>query len=1376
MTATATPPAAAPPIPAPPRAGDKPYKGPEPYCSEDAHLFYGRDAAADQVIAKILASRFMLLHAPSGAGKTSLLNARVLTGLESRGWMPVRVTPQHDPSAAIRSEIFRQILPPPVAEAKAVLRAVDALAEPGEPIGIGDLLDRYDQLAPRDERRRRLVAPVGDGLLGAVQPSQTGRDSFPFFCRLLRSSITEETFDEHLGALSEDSFRSVIDLHAADLVAELSSTRFERSYASLVKTLAAPASGLREFFERWWSVWGSRHNRYAIVLVFDQFEEVFTRFADPGPVPAQAAKRVLDWRVREAFFGELRELYERGTPAARESGAAPAQPLAIRYVISLRDEYVAQLDPIRCFVWDLDASAYHLGLLTVDEATNAIEMPARNFGYTYADACFKDIVEKLAKEERFVEPAHVQIVCEKLWATLGRELAARPAPIGGDGDALPEIDYETYAALNGARGILRRFILEVLERFGDDRVEVLEMLEALITPSGTRNIVERSYLVQRPLRDPDHRERLLGQLEKQSIVRAQWRLGSQFVEITHEFLIEPVLRAIREELYGAPDNARFVAARRILERLTMSSVFRTDERMLLNPRELETLLENAARIRWDALSAEVMLRSVTVNADAGDADAAARVQGCATRYELARATELLSSEERAAAVARGTPAVAAPNAGPSDTEEEQRPPTSERHVAAVIGDYLKSGSAKLRGNALRALAAYGGAEAVARLVHVALGDDEELKWIARAELLKLEGDPQHVAIAALKRAMDDPATRRPAYKLLGELHARGADVVLPRRSLRERLALVLQPIGDGVPRWRSREAWRPLQPGLASGAVGLVIGLVLLFILHPDGHRPWIDGALSLMVSGLLLGSSLLVLAATRRSDPIQLHVDQRAASATEITRAAAGAAGVALLIAVVFGLQGVAAGTTAFRGTLVVWLAALIVATVAAVRAGTLVAYEAFSAEVNRNWLGQWITGTLAGLATIALGCTVIAVLAPDASRAGDDALLLLKVAIYLVPACFALAGAFAARETAAPPRRPIFGRAARRVSVAIIAGVLVLMMVTLVRGRRQFDAQGMAGGGDGFPSVGKGTYSQVIDALPARVVFTVDTLTPDSTIAVFGGVPGRAWYPGELELELWDVSGRNARRVDYSARPPEFDVPLKRQPYRVDIRAYGEVPPPFEAAARALLIRLAPPDRLRSRMLGIGVKPVQPFLLRLELASKINARRDSAAHARSVADSAIEPAGTPAGARFASVALANILDAWRADSIFAVTASDLNDVCWAAALNGLERQALPICERAVVLDSLGAAQPDSIDRRIGDSRGLALALLGERDRAIRDFEAYMVWARRQPDSAFTRPERGVRRRWIEQLRLGRGLNPDSVRAQLRAADSAVAERRARR
>jgi hypothetical protein len=138
----------------------KPYKGPESYQVEDAEVFFGRDGEANQVIAKILSSRFTLVHAQSGAGKTSLINARIIPGLEAKGWNTVRILPQNDPVASIRETTLRHVLPPPTAELEAFRRAKDVLVAPGENSTLNELLDRYDRLEIRDTRRRLLVMPV----------------------------------------------------------------------------------------------------------------------------------------------------------------------------------------------------------------------------------------------------------------------------------------------------------------------------------------------------------------------------------------------------------------------------------------------------------------------------------------------------------------------------------------------------------------------------------------------------------------------------------------------------------------------------------------------------------------------------------------------------------------------------------------------------------------------------------------------------------------------------------------------------------------------------------------------------------------------------------------------------------------------------------------------------------------------------------------------------------------------------------------------------------------------------------------------------------------------------------------------------------------
>src|SRR5689334_13147596 len=52
-----------------------PYPGLRPYARDEKDWFYGRQEDARVIGDKILAARLTLLYAPSGAGKSSVLNA-----------------------------------------------------------------------------------------------------------------------------------------------------------------------------------------------------------------------------------------------------------------------------------------------------------------------------------------------------------------------------------------------------------------------------------------------------------------------------------------------------------------------------------------------------------------------------------------------------------------------------------------------------------------------------------------------------------------------------------------------------------------------------------------------------------------------------------------------------------------------------------------------------------------------------------------------------------------------------------------------------------------------------------------------------------------------------------------------------------------------------------------------------------------------------------------------------------------------------------------------------------------------------------------------------------------------------------------------------
>jgi WD40 repeat protein len=82
---------------------DSPYKGLLPYGLNDAEIFYGRSKAKRDLLACIKRSSLTVLHAESGAGKSSLLQAGIAVELISNDHLAVYLRPYHaDPVEFIK--------------------------------------------------------------------------------------------------------------------------------------------------------------------------------------------------------------------------------------------------------------------------------------------------------------------------------------------------------------------------------------------------------------------------------------------------------------------------------------------------------------------------------------------------------------------------------------------------------------------------------------------------------------------------------------------------------------------------------------------------------------------------------------------------------------------------------------------------------------------------------------------------------------------------------------------------------------------------------------------------------------------------------------------------------------------------------------------------------------------------------------------------------------------------------------------------------------------------------------------------------------------------------------------------------------------------
>ena len=108
------------------------------------------------------------------------------------------------------------------------------------------------------------------------------------------------------------------------------------------------------------------------------------------------------------------------------------------------------------------------------------------------------------------------------------------------------------------------------------------------------------------------------------------------------------------------------------------------------------------------------------------------------------------------------------------------------------------------------------------------------------------------------------------------------------------------------------------------------------------------------------------------------------------------------------------------------------------------------------------------------------------------------------------------------------------------------------------------------------------------------------------------------------------------------------------------------------------------------------------------------------------------------------------------AITPGLWNSLCWSGAIRGYAAEVMFACNNAV--------EADSENGGFRDSRGLALALVGELEAAVKGFEAYVEWGQ-----SGHRQNRLVqeRKEWISSLNAGRNPFDEQVLSSLREEDA---------
>lgn len=263
-----------------------------------------------------------------------------------------------------------------------------------------------------------------------------------------------------------------------------------------------------------------------IVIFFDQFEEFFiSTFRDNR---AQA----------EAFIVDIARLYDN-----EEAG--------VHIVFSLREDWFVEMDRFRDEIPTIFHNDSNLRLRWFDkkQAGEAIREPAVLAGEKIEPQLIKQIIGDLFVEDRGIEPAQLQIVCDTLWKHhKGAHIRLK--------------DYEALSQSKGKVNIAKQILDQHFESIFSKikTAKELDLLERLLpllrTDRNTKygrdfeTLVEDLETTRRSLNP------LLNRLEKAQLIRKSRREGLTIIELAHDYLAPRVM--------DLQERVQAIALRRLL--------------------------------------------------------------------------------------------------------------------------------------------------------------------------------------------------------------------------------------------------------------------------------------------------------------------------------------------------------------------------------------------------------------------------------------------------------------------------------------------------------------------------------------------------------------------------------------------------------------------------------------------------------------------------------------------------------------------------------------------------------------------------------------------------------------------------------------------
>lgn len=402
-----------------------PYVGPRTFSRQESDRFFGREVEARELMSLVISERLVLFYAQSGAGKSSLINTRLIPQLQTEGYAVL-------PIGRVSGELPKGMSQVQNIYIFNLLLSMDE--SDGDP-------SRFTQMSLRD-----------------------------FLTRLTSLDGTHYFYDDH-------------DLGATE-----------------------PSDAEEEF------------QAAPYVLLIDQFEEIVT--AHPTR-----------WQEREDFFRQLAE--------------AMAYDPYLWVVLSLREDYVASLDPYASLLPGHLRARFYMQRMSYEAALEAVKKPAEQFDRSFTTGVAENLVDNLrqirvygpdgpekigTRSGQFVEPVQLQVVCYQLW----EKLKSRP------GRFITQQDLDELGDVNQALAqFYEQALADVISQTDVTETELRNWFQTqLITEAGTRGTVYRGRN-----RTGGIDNRAVDILVGKFLLRSEVRAGGTWYELVHDRFIEPILQS-----------------------------------------------------------------------------------------------------------------------------------------------------------------------------------------------------------------------------------------------------------------------------------------------------------------------------------------------------------------------------------------------------------------------------------------------------------------------------------------------------------------------------------------------------------------------------------------------------------------------------------------------------------------------------------------------------------------------------------------------------------------------------------------------------------------------------------------------------------------